>query len=247
MTAVAVTPTQDDVTTLLRSFLADVLPDGTEIILGEINRVPEPKTGQFVVMTPTHIMRLGTNFDQSGDVKFFGTIAGAVMDVTSFSPTSKGRIEIGSPVFGVGVADGTKVTALLTGTGEVGTYSIAPSQTISAEVLSAGRWSAMQPAQWTVQIDFHGADTSAADMAQTFSTLFRDAYATSFFSQRSAAISPILADDPRQMPFINDQQQYEWRWIVEARMQVNQKVLVPQQYADEVEVGLIEIDERFPP
>lgn len=243
----SVSPNQDDVTTLLRAFLIDVLPDETQVILGQINRVPEPIEGQFVVMTPTHILRLGTNFDESGDVKFFGSISGDVMTVTSFSPTSKGVIEVGSPVFGVGVSDGTKVTERISGAGETGTYKLNISQNVSSETLSAGRWSATQPSQWSVQLDFHGADTTSADMAQTVSTLFRDEYATSFFSRQSASISPLLADDPRQMPFINDQQQYEWRWIVEARLQVDQKVLVPQQYADDVEVGLIEVDSHYPP
>lgn len=247
MSATTVSPTQDDVTTLLRSFLIDILPVGTEVILGQVNRVPEPSSGQFVVMTPTHILRLGTNFDESGDVKFTGSITGSVMTVTAFSPTSKGLIEIGSPVFGVGVTDGSKVTARISGTGQTGTYSVLPAQTITSETLSAGRWSAKQPSQWTVQLDFHGADTTAADMAQTVSTLFRDGYATTYFARQSASISPILADDPRQMPFLNDQQQYEWRWIVGAIIQVDQKVLVPQQYADVVNVGLVEIDERFPP
>jgi hypothetical protein len=247
MSATSVAPTQDDITTLLRSFLIDVLPDGTDVILGQINRVPEPRGGQFVVMTPVHILRLGTNFDESGDVKFQGSIAGQIMTVTSFSPTSKGTIDVGSPVFGVGVADGTKVTERISGAGETGTYQVSPSQTIGSEVLSAGRWSATQPAQWTIQLDFHGADTTAADMAQTVSTLFRDEYATKYFEQRSSSIAPFYADDPRQMPFINDQQQYEWRWIVSAVMQVNQKVLVPMQYADAAEVGLIEVDGRYPP
>ena len=247
MTATTVTPTQDDITTLLRSFLLDVLPPGIEVVLGQINRVAEPDGDQFVVMTPVSIIRLGTNYDQSGDVKFDGSIAGTVMTVTSFSPTSKGLIEIGSPVFGVGVADNTKVTGIISGSGQIGTYSITPSQTIADETLSAGRWDATQPSRWIIQTDFHGNQTTAADLAQTFSTLFRDAYATTFFANQSASISPLHADDPRQMPFINDQQQYEWRWIVEAQIQVNQKVLVPQQYADKVTVGLIEIDERFPP
>lgn len=247
MSATSVSPNQEDITTILRSFLIDVLPDGTDVILGQVNRVPEPSAGQFVVMTPVHILRLGTNLDESGDVKFEGSIAGSIMTVTSFSPTSRGEIEVGSPVFGVNVADGTKVTARISGVGGVGTYQVSPSQTIASEVLSAGRWASTQPSQWTVQIDFHGANTTAADMAQVVSTLFRDEYATTFFARQSASITPFYADDPRQMPFINDQQQYEWRWIVSALMQVNQKVLVPMQYADAVEVGLIEVDGRYPP
>jgi hypothetical protein len=47
---------------------------------------------------------------------------------------------------------------------------------------------------------------------------------------------PLYADDPRYMPFVNENQQYEWRWVLEACFQVNQTVVVPKQYADAVDV-----------
>jgi hypothetical protein len=60
-------------------------------------------------------------------------------------------------------------------------------------------------------------------------------------------VAPLHADDPRQMPFINDQSQYEWRWIIEACLQANQVVISPQQFADALEIGLIEVDSHYPP
>ena len=46
---------------------------------------------------------------------------------------------------------------------------------------------------------------------------------------------------------INDQQQYEWRWVVEAMLQANQVVSVPQQFADQVTVEIISVDASYPP
>ena len=47
--------------TALRSFLLSILPPSVEIIRGQVNRVPSPKSSEFVVMTPTIRVRLETN------------------------------------------------------------------------------------------------------------------------------------------------------------------------------------------
>lgn len=242
-----ISPNQDDVTTALRSFLLDILPAGTEVILGQINRVPEPLTGQFVVMTPTRFRRIDTNFDFSLDLKMTGSIAGTTMTVTAVDPKSPGAVVVGSSVFGVGVKPGTQVTGLISGAGGTGTYQVAPSQTLAPGTLSAGRKAMVQAAQVTVQLDFHddGDGSAGADMAQTASTLLRDEYGVG--AMEPSGVVPLFADDPNQLPFVNDQQQYEWRWVLEAQFQVNQKTTVPQEYADQVNVGLVEVDGRYPP
>lgn len=245
-------PTQSNLTTAIRRFLLDVLDPGVEVILGNDNRVPEPKGGSFVVMTPTRFDRLATNFDSSLDLKMTGSIAGSEMTITDVTPRSRGTVQVGMRIFGVGVADGTLVTALGTGTGGVGTYTIAPAQTIASETLSGGRQRLVQPAQASVQLDFHNAPQgtpAASDMAQTVATVLRDPAGVSMFANQSPnyGVSPLYADDPRELPFVNDQQQYEWRWVVSAEFQVNQQVDIAQEYADSVVVGLIEVDERYPP
>lgn len=243
-----ISPTQSDVQTAVGKFLQAVLPANIDIVVGLGNRVPEPAAPNFVVMTPIRFSRLGTNFDTLADVKFVGSVADTTMSVTE---VDFGTIEIGSTLFGIDVAGDTKITAQTSGApGSVGTYSVSVSQTIAPRVLASGAIMLTIAAEATVQLDFHTADTTAADLAQTVSTTFRDEFATRFFGSLTTPlnrISPFHADDPRLMPFVNDQQQYEWRWIVEAKMQVDQKVAVPQQFADHVTVGLIEIDEHFPP
>jgi hypothetical protein len=99
--------------------------------------------------------------------------------------------------------------------------------------------------QMVVQLDFHSADYSAAEMAQTVAALFRDEYGTRFFSGLPAPlnqISPFYADDPRKMPFVNGEGLYEWRWVADATLGISQTILVPQQYADQLKVGLIPVD-----
>jgi hypothetical protein len=86
-------------------------------------------------------------------------------------------------------------------------------------------------------------------MAQTVSTLMRDAFAVEQFAAQEPnyGVVPLLADDPRQRPFINAEQQVEWRWSVEAMLQANQVLSVPQQFADSASVDLVSVDAAYPP
>lgn len=245
--ALSVSPTQSNTLTAVRSFLLAVLPDGTDVVQGQQNRVPEPAPGtsNYVIMTPLRAPRLSTNVDAEDDVSFTGSASGAVLTVTDME---FGAIRIGAPLFGVGVADPTEITGQTFGDpGGVGSYTIKPAQDVSAEPMSAGVKTMTQATDFTVQLDFHG--PAATDMAQVVSTTMRDEYAVGLFAAQNPnyGVSPLLADDPRQMPFINDQKQYENRWIVEARFQVNPVVVVPQQFADALSIEVISVDERFPP
>lgn len=146
----ATTP-HNDMLVALRAFLLSVVPPGTEVILFQANRTPEPK-GDFVMMTPLRMTRLSTNLDD-----FTGTA--------------------------------TNIT---------------------------------QAMQADVQLDFHGADQiTPAEMATTVSTLFRSWVATDAFEASGYAMTPLYAGDPVQRPFINAEQQYETRWVVDASLQVN--------------------------
>lgn len=59
---------------------------------------------------------------------FTGGISGTVLTVSAFSA---GELTIGQTVHGVGVSAGTKITALGTGTGGTGTYTVNNSQTVA--------------------------------------------------------------------------------------------------------------------
>ncbi len=99
-------------------------------------------------------------------------------------------------------------------------------------------------------MDFHSAPISnAGDMASVVSTLMRDAYAVQQFANQmpNFGVFPLYADDASQMPFQNDQQQWEWRWIVECLLQANITISIPQQFADSVQVEVISVDATYPP
>lgn len=232
-------PTQSNVQASLAAFLANVtgLTPGTTIISGQNNRVPEPAPPVFIVMTPIRFDRLETNLDTYADVKLMGSIAGTVLTVSSIV---FGTIVLGSALISVSALANTTVISQTSGTaGGAGTYVVSPSQTVASQIMSCGSQALTQGAEVTVQLDFHSADLTAGDLAQAVSTAFRDQFAVDFFGALSPPLSgavPLYADDPRQMPFLNAEQQYEWRWVLEAHMQVNQVLSVPLEFADVVQV-----------
>jgi len=239
-------PTQSGIQTALRAFLIQILPTGVEVIEGQDNRVPEPQGTDFVVMTTILRERLETNIDTYADGAFTGSIAGTVMTVTA---VQIGAVVVGNVLFGSGVTAGTTITAQTGGApGGIGTYTVMPSQTVGTETLACGAGIIAQPTKVTVQLDVHSANVQdAADMAQTIATLFRDEYATQFFAVTGTDVTPLYAGDPKQMPFINAEQQYETRYVVDAVLQANQVVGVPQQFADRLTVDLISVEATYTP
>ena len=202
------------------------MPTGVEVIQGQGNRVPEPEGSDFVVMTPILKERLETNSWSWADVAFTGSISGQTLTVTAID---FGTILVGAALFGTNVASGTIISALGTGTGGTGTYTVSNSQTVASEVMACGAINIKQPTKVTVQLDVHGPNSS--DNAQTISTLFRDDYAVQNFYASGFDVMPLYAGDPKQIPFINAEQQYENRYVIDAVMQANEVVSPPQQYA----------------
>lgn len=237
-----VAPTQSQIQTVLRAFLLQILPAGTPVVLGQANRVAEPHADDFVVFWPLRRPRIATNVDSSADCRVAGSIAGATLTVDS---VSFGTLAVGRTLWGTGVASNTRITALGSGSGGVGTYSVSPSQTAPLQTISGGATQVMEAAEIVFQLDVHG--STSGDNAQIIAALLRDPYAVEYFEASGFEVWPLYADDPRQMPFQNDQQQYENRWVIEAVLQANETVEIPQQYADEVDVGLVEIDATYPP
>jgi hypothetical protein len=240
----AVVPTQSNAQAMLRNFITAVLGPAVDVVAAQQNRVPEPKSPDFVVMTPIRYTRLATNLDQYQDARFFGSILGTTLTISSLS---FGTVGIGSQVFGVGVIGGTTITGLGPGPGR---WLVTPIQQVANELMAAGRQTYMQSGELVVQLDFHSASTSdAGDMARTVSTLFRDEFATTQFANQvpSYDVTPLHADDAKQMPFINENQQFEWRWVVEARVQCNDVIVLPQQYAESLHVNLISVQAAYGP
>lgn len=244
---ILVAPTESNIRAALRAFLLAVLPGDVEVIAGQPNRVPEPKSSRYVVMAPPQFTRLRTNIDSNDDVRFTGSIAGSLLTV---SAVAFGTIRRGAILFGTGVAANTVIAATGgTGTGGIGTYPVSVAQALSSRTLAAGQLTIEQGVQASIKLDFHSADATAGDLAQVVTTLMRDEFATRQFEGQSPdyGVVPLFADDARQMPFFNDQQQLEWRWVVEAMLQADQVVSVPQQYADSVSVEVVSVEASYPP
>jgi hypothetical protein len=95
-----------------------------------------------------------------------------------------------------------------------------------------------EPTQITVQLDVHG--PASADNVQIISTLCRSEAMTAAFDQTGLALQILYASDPRQTPFINAEQQIEFRWSIDAVLQANPVVTLPQDFADTLTPTLID-------
>lgn len=220
---------------------------GVSVVSAQPNRVAEPNNPYFVVMTPLSFDRLETNVDGDADVKIVGSISGAILSVSEFLLGS--TIAIGATIFGSGVVPGTQVVGL---SGTAGTqFAISPAQTAPSQTMSAGQRNVVQAADHVVQVDFHSPDIgSAGDFVNVVSTLFRDDFAINFFAALTPPLNgvvPLHADAGHQAPFLNAEQQVETRWVMECHFQVDQTVSVPQQYADEATIGLVDVQATYPP
>jgi hypothetical protein len=98
-----------------------------------------------------------------------------------------------------------------------------------------------------VQLDFYavGADKApAAEWAAAVSTLFRDEYATAALAPEA---QPLYIDDAKMAPLITGEEQYLARFVSTAVLQFNPVTTIPQQFADQATVALVNVDERYPP
>lgn len=233
--------------TALTSFLLAVCSTGTSVVRGEVNRVPEPK-GNFVVITPILQERLETNETTYQDNIVVGSIALTILTVSS---VTKGSLAVGMLLIDDGyptmdVAVGTVILNQLTGlTGGAGTYTVSPSQTLASETLYAGVREDFEATKWTVQMDIHG--LNSGNNVKVIETLFRSEYAYDKFAESGFDVTPLFCSDARQIPFMNAEQQYEYRWTIDAVMQINPVIGTSQQFATEVEIDLIDVKATYPP
>jgi hypothetical protein len=97
--------------------------------------------------------------------------------------------------------------------------------------------------EYTFQIDCYGPNGNS--WATMLCTLLRDEYATSQLSPQG--VTPLYADDARLIQFVNAEAQYEQKWAVDARFQINPVTTVPQQFADALSLEFVSAEQRYPP
>ena len=108
-----------------------------------------------------------------------------------------------------------------------------------------GQLSILHPEKVTVQLDIHGPNSFNNKTAIV--TLFRSEFGINTFHASGFDVTPLYTNDARQIPFLNGEQQTEKRWIVEAVLQSNPVVQVGQDFATTLKIGLINVDEAYPP
>lgn len=109
----------------------------------------------------------------------------------------------------------------------------------------AGERKDLAPRDVTVQLDFHG--PASMDLCTLVHAMTRTSYATDLFVQSGFDVTPLYATEPRQQGFVNGEQQVENTWIVDLHVQCNPLITSPQDFADELAIGVISVDATYPP
>ncbi len=165
--------TEAQILATLRAFLLDILDPAVEVVKGQVNRVPQVTSPDYIVITPG-LRR----------------------------PLSR------------------------------------PIATMAGDALEPDEAAYKQPTECSYQLDVYGPDGADTVAGITF---------PKFFAASTLAIQPLYPEDPKKVPYVNAEAQYEDRWVVDAILQANPVTTTVQQYADTVAVGLIEVDATYPP
>lgn len=244
--SLVIAPDENALYRALRAFLKSVLPDGVVVAQGQLNRVPEPKGKNFALFNPLRSMRLSTNaHDYQIPTQFIGFMTANLMLVNEIEYGLP--LAVGQRVQGTDVADETFITADLTGNGGPGAYEISPEQTLTGSFFVPGSVTVETDMQVSIQVALHGDNNSSANNAAIIASLFRDSYAVDLVHAIAPSVTPLYASDPRQVPFINEAQQFESRWVVELEFQMNLTTLLPQDFATVIDLTLISVDVTYPP
>jgi len=110
-------------------------------------------------------------------------------------------------------------------------------------VASAGDVNIEEGVELAVQIDCYG--PSGEDWATILSSTLRDEYGCNLLLP--SGVQPLYADDARMIPLVAGEEQYEERWSLDAHFQYNPTTTAPQQYADALDLTLVDVEERYPP
>lgn len=238
--SVPLSVTESAVITSLRSVLLAVL--GVPVIQAQGNRVPPPAGPDYVTITPLMRNRLSTNVDSYTEATMIASITADLMTVTALLD---GHAEPGMALAGDNVQPFSILGAIIDGTPGAEVWRVSPSQTVPSGLIYAGAKQLQAGTLLTLQLDVHG--PRSADLAQIISTVLRDDYACQAMAADGLGAQPCYTSDPRQMVFWTGEMQAENRWMVDAVLQINPVVSVPQQFAGVATIGLVEVDSTYPP
>ena len=106
-----------------------------------------PAAGTFTTLNANNgtltasapVLDLAQTWNQNAACEFTGSISATTLTV---SAVASGTLQVGSEIYGSSVVAGTFITALGTGTGTTGTYTVSSSQTRSGTMFSKGVFTA---------------------------------------------------------------------------------------------------------
>lgn len=200
------------------------------VIKGQTNRVPSPQSADYAVLWPLSQTRLEFNVEAYADNTATGSISGTVLTVTA---VQVGAVPIGATLYGTNVTGAPTITAQTGGTpGGAGTYTLSASLTAAPGTIYCGTRAMTQPQDYAVQVDIHG--PAAGQNATLLETQWFSQAGVDACIAQGGIIAPLYASNPRQLPFINDQDQWENRWSIDLHLQVNPIVTITQQFADQL-------------
>jgi hypothetical protein len=228
--------------------LAMMMSGGLEVLRGQANRVPEPLEEDFCVITPMRQARLAWNETAVGDDVFQGSINGNILTVLSMTRAAVPLVSglLLRDVNGI-LPPGTVLGPQLTGTppGGVGTYIVGPDQTMDPMQMLAGVREDLVPTKLTVQVDVHG--PASGDNTKIIEGLLYSEYGFDAITAATAfGVAPLSISDPIQAPFINQEQQYEYRWTMDVDLQIDPVITTPQDFADRIAPTIVPVDIFYP-
>ncbi|WP_447921066.1 phage neck terminator protein [Achromobacter aegrifaciens] len=119
-----------------------------------------------------------------------------------------------------------------------------PAMTYADPSPAAGTRTMTQATQWSARVEGYG--VRAQDLALTLSIALRSQYGCEFLGSLGR-VQPLYTGELKQLPFESAESLTFERWSFDAVLQFNPSITVPQQFADQLHVGLIEVDTTFPP
>ncbi len=167
--------------------------------------------------------------------------AGIASNVMTVSTVLRdGPVAFGQDVFGNGVTQGCYVVVQLSGApGGPGAYRVSPTADVApGATLYLGTSSMVKKTEAVFQIDVHG--PLSADNATAIETFFRDGSAVT--AMAGTGVTPLYADDARQSPFLNAEDQFEERWSVDVHLQIDPATIVPQYFIGTLDMTVASID-----
>ncbi|WP_313622838.1 LIC_12616 family protein [Achromobacter sp.] len=108
---------------------------------------------------------------------------------------------------------------------------------------ATGTLTMTQATQWTARVEACGA--RAHDLALILSIALRSQYGCEFL-ERLGRMQPLETGELGQLSLDGAENENFERWAFDAVLQFNPSITVPQQFADQLHVGLIEVDTTYP-